>query len=147
MSAEHNKATVRGWYLEIFGQGNLALANELCAPDYLNHDPSAPPSGWPRGPEGARAIATTYRTAFPDVQFTIADQIAEEDKVVTRWTGRGTNTGPLMGMPPTGRAMTITGISIERFVDGKIAEVWVNFDLLGMLQQLGAVPVPGQGAG
>ena len=145
MSAEYNKAIVRRWYQEIFAQGNLALSDEICAADYLNHDPSAPPGGWPRGPEGTKAIVATYRGAFPDVQFTIEDQVAEGDKVVTRWTGRGTHTGPLMGMPPTGKSMTVTGISIERIADGKIAETWVNFDALGMLQQLGVAPVPAQG--
>jgi steroid delta-isomerase-like uncharacterized protein len=142
MSIEHNKAIVRRWYQELFGQGNLAVADEICAADYLNHDPSAPPGGWPRGPEGSKAIVLAYRAAFPDVQFIIEAQIAEGDQVVTRWTGRGTNTGSLMGMPPTGKSMTITGISIERFMDGKIAEVWVNFDMLGMLQQLGLAPAP-----
>ena len=143
MSTEANKATVRRWYLELFSQGDLSLADELCTADYLNHDIYTPPGGWPRGPEGTKAIVTTYRAAFPDVHFTIDDQVAEGDKVVTRWTGRGTNKGPLMGMPPTGKTMTASGISIERFTGGKIAEVWVNFDLLGMLQQLGLVPSPG----
>jgi steroid delta-isomerase-like uncharacterized protein len=145
MSAEQNKAVVLRWYKDSFEKGNLALANEIFAPDYISHDASAPPGGWPRGPEGAKAIAATYHGAFPDLQFTIEEQIAEGDKVVTRWTARGTNKGELMGMPPTGKKATVTGIDISRVVNGKIAETWGNFDALGMLQQIGAIPTPGQG--
>jgi steroid delta-isomerase-like uncharacterized protein len=142
MSAEQNKAIVRRWYQDVFEKGNLALANEIFTADYTSHDPSAPPGGWPRGPEGAKALVATYRGAFPDIQFTIDDQVAEGDKVVTRWTGRGTNTGELMGMPPTGKKAVVTGINIDRIANGKIAETWGNFDALGMLQQIGAIPAP-----
>jgi len=144
MSAEQNKAIARRWLKDGFEKGNLALANEIFAADHTNHDPSAPPGGWPRGPEGGKAIATTYRGAFPDLQFTIEDQIAEGDRVVTRWTARGTNTGELMGMPPTGKKAIVTGINIDRVANGKIAESWGNFDVLGMLQQLGVIPGPGR---
>jgi len=144
MSVEQNKAIVRRYYTDAFGKSNLALAAEMTDAQYVNHGADAPPGGWPRGPEGTRAIITAYRGAFPDLQFTVDDQVAEGDKVVTRWTGRGTNTGELMGMPPTGKKAVVTGISIERFSNGKIAESWVNFDGLGMLQQLGVLPTPGQ---
>ncbi len=100
-------------------------------------------SGWPRGPEGAKAVVATYRGAFPDVHFTIEDQIVEGDKVVTRWTGQGTNTGSLFGMPPTGKPATVTGIQIDRIAGDKIAKTWVNFDALGMMQQLGVIPSMG----
>jgi steroid delta-isomerase-like uncharacterized protein len=145
VSAEQNKAIARRWLKDGFEKGNLALANEIFTADHIDHDASAPPGGWPRGPEGAKAIAATYRGAFPDIQFTIEDQIAEGDRVVTRWTARGTNTGELMGMPPTGKKATVTGIDISRVANGKIAETWGNFDALGMLQQIGAIPAPGQG--
>ncbi len=144
MSAEQNKAIVRRWYKDAFEKGNLALAKEIFDAGFINHDPGAPPGGWPRGPEGAQAVVATYHGAFPDIQFTIEDQIAEGDKVVTRWSARGTNKGEMMGMPPTGKSATVTGISIERIAGGKIAESWVNFDALGMLQQLGVIPTPGR---
>jgi steroid delta-isomerase-like uncharacterized protein len=140
MSAETNKAIVRRFYEEVFSQGKLAILQEITAADYANHDPSAPSGGWPGGPDGLGMVVGAYRTAFPDVQMTIDDQVAEGDKVVTRWSARGTNSGSLMGMPPTGKSIAITGISIERIAGGKIAETWVNFDLLGMLQQLGIAP-------
>ena len=85
----------------------------------------------------------TYRTAFPDAQYTIEDQIAEGDTVMTRWSGRGTHQGPLMGIPPTGKQSTVTGMSIGRSEGGKIVEVWTEFDLLGVLQQLGVIPTMG----
>ena len=85
-----------------------------------------------------------YRSAFPDMQLTIEDQIAEGDKVVTRWTARGTHQGELMGIPPTGKQATVTGITVGRVANGKFVESWSNFDALGMMQQLGVVPVPGQ---
>jgi predicted ester cyclase len=85
-----------------------------------------------------------FRTAFPDLHGTIEDQIAEGDKVVMRMTYRGTHQGELMGIPATGKPVTMTFISINRIAEGKIAEGWVNFDALGMMQQLGVIPVPGQ---
>lgn len=140
MSNDANKTASRRWYEDIFNQGQLALADEICSPDYVNIDPYAPPGGWPRGPEGTRALVTTYRTAFPDLQFTLEDQIAEGTQVVTRWTARGTHSGPLPGgIGPTGRPAVVTGISIERYFDGKMVASRVNWDMLGMLQQLGIV--------
>ncbi len=144
MSTEANKELVRRWYKDAFEKGDLAVVDEIFAPNYLNHDTSAPPPGWPRGPQGARVVIQTYRSAFPDVHYTIDQQVAEGDKVVTYWTADGTNTGSLMGMPPSGKHIRISGISIERIENGKIAETWVNFDLLGLLQQVGAVPMPQQ---
>jgi steroid delta-isomerase-like uncharacterized protein len=143
MSAETNKALVERFYQEIFSQGRLELAAELFANDYVNHDTGAPSGGWPHGPEGIHTLVGAYRTALPDAQFAIEDQIAEGDRVVTRWSARGTNTGSLMGMPPTGRSVAITGISIERIAGGKIAETWVNFDAMGMFQQMGIIPTLG----
>jgi steroid delta-isomerase-like uncharacterized protein len=145
MSAEQNKAIARRWLKDGFEKGNLALANEVFAADYIGHDPNSPPGGWPRGPEGGKAVAATYRGAFPDLQFTIEEEITEGDMVVTRWTARGTNTGELMGMPPTGKKATVAGIDINRIANGKIAETWTNFDALGMLLQLGVIPTPGKG--
>lgn len=86
-----------------------------------------------------------YRAAFPDVQSTIEDTIAEGDKVVTRWTARGTHRGALMGIPPTGKELTVTGMGILRIEGGRIMEAWGIFDQFGMLQQIGVIPTPGQG--
>jgi steroid delta-isomerase-like uncharacterized protein len=142
MSAEQDKAIVRRWYKDVFEKGNVAQANEVFTANCTLHDPSAPPGGWPRGPEGARAIIATYRGAFPDVQFTLEDQLVDGDKVVTRWTARGSNTGEFMGMPPSGKKAVVQGIEIDRISNGKIAESWISFDALGLLQQVGAVPMP-----
>ena len=85
-----------------------------------------------------------YRTTFPDLQVTVDDLIAEGDQIVARWTARGTHRGELMGTAPTGKAATIMGIIIDRFAGGRIAEEWVHYDALSMLQQLGVSSVPGQ---
>lgn len=144
MSTESNKAVSRRWYEEIFNQGKFEVADEICATNYVNVDPYGPPGGWPIGPAGTKAVVGTYRTAFPDVVFTVEDQVAEGDKVATRWTARGSHTGPLPGgIGPTGKSAVVTGISIERFEGGKMAESRVNWDFLGMLQQLGIIPAPG----
>lgn len=144
MSTEQNKAVSRRWFLDMFSQGKLELADQVNTTDYDNHDPYLPPGSLGRGPAASQALITLYRGAFPDVQFTIDDQVAEGDRVVTRWTATGTNNGSLMGMPATGKAVTISGIGVDRFVGGKIAETWPSYDLLGMLQQLGFVPTMGQ---
>ncbi len=143
MSGEENKALSRKLYDDIMSQGNIALIEEIFSDDYVNHDTSGPPGGWPHGRQGFYAVTGAYRGAFPDLHFTIEAQVAEGDRIVTRWTAGGTNTGSLGGMPPTGRAVVVSGISIERIADGKVAESWVNFDQMGMLQQLGVIPTPG----
>lgn len=147
MSIDQNKTIVRRWLKDLFEKGNPALADELFTRDAINHDRSGPgPNGeWPRGPEGARAVLKTYRGAFPDLRFTIEDQIAEGDLVVTRWRAIGNNTGPFMGIPATNKPANILGIETERILNGKIAESWVNFDNLSLLVQLGLAPAPGQG--
>jgi steroid delta-isomerase-like uncharacterized protein len=144
MSTEDNKALARRFHEEIFSQGNITLIDEICDANWTYHDPGDPQGTWPRGPQGARQLINLYRTAFPDLQFTYEDQVAEGDKVVSRWTVRGTHKGELMGIPPTGKQTTVTGITIMRIADGKIAEDWANFDALGMLQQFGVIPAPGQ---
>ncbi|GAC1361273.1 MAG: hypothetical protein NVSMB38_45010 [Ktedonobacteraceae bacterium] len=143
MSTEDNKVLARRFHEEIFSQGNIALIDEICDASWTFHDRSYPQRDWPRGPEGARQLVNLYRTAFPDIRFTYEDQIAEDDKVVSCWTARGTHKGDLMAIPPTGKQATITGITIMRIANGKITEDWANFDVLGMLQQLGVVPTMG----
>lgn len=139
MSAE-NKTISRRFIEEGFSTGNLAIANEIIAPNFVNHDPGTPPL--PSGPEGYKQLVTIYRTAYPDLKLTVEDLFAEGDKVAARWTARGTNTGELMGMPPTGKPMMVTGISILSLTNGKVREQYTNWDALGMLQQLGVIPKP-----
>jgi steroid delta-isomerase-like uncharacterized protein len=138
MSTEQNKAMDRRVYEEVWNGGNLAVIDELVAANYVDHDQEPP--GALEGVEGLKQSVTMYRTAFPDVHFTVEDQIAEGDRVVTRWTARGTHQGAFMGIPPTGKQAMVTGISITRVASGKVVEGWTNFDALGLLQQLGAVP-------
>ncbi len=137
--SEENKALARRW-ADIFAQGNLDLVDEIYAPDYVGHDPTLPEDI--RGVEAARQYAAMYRSAFPDLQVIIEDQIAEGDKVATRYTVRGTHQGELEGIAPTGNRVEMTGIVIAHIADGKIVEDWASFDVLGMMQQIGAIPAP-----
>jgi steroid delta-isomerase-like uncharacterized protein len=140
MSLEQNKATARRWFLDIIVQGKLAVADEIFAADHVTHDPHSPPGGWPNGPESLKMVAAPLRAGFPDLDVTIEDQIAEGDKVVTRWSARGTNSTSLRGMPPTGKTVSVTGANVARFAGGQIVESWFNFDMLTLLRQLGLVP-------
>ena len=141
MSAE-NKMLVRRWFKEVWSKGNLAVADQIVAQNYANHDPAAPmPES---GREGLKKHVTAYRTAFPDLTLTLNDILAEGRKVMVRWTARGTHKGTLMGIAPTGKQVTMTGISVVRIAGGKVAEQWVNWDTLGMIQQLNVVPPLGQ---
>ena len=144
MSTEENKAISRRPFEEAWNKGNLAVIDEVVAANYVGHDPANPNL---RGPAGMRQLITMYRAAFPDIQFTIEDQAAEGDKVVTRWTAQGSHQAELMGIAPTNKSATVTGITIDRLSGSQIEESWSNWDTLGMLQQLGVVPTPGQGGG
>ncbi len=93
-----------------------------------------------RGLDGAKQFVAGYLAAFPDLHFTIEDMITDGDSVATRWSSRGTHTGMLQGMAPTGKQVTSSGITISRQVDGKVVEEWISWDNLGMLQQLGMIP-------
>ena len=139
MSTEDNKATNRRLFEEVLNKGNLALVDELVSPDNVFHTPTGPVHGL----EEYKQFINMYLTAFPGLQFTIEDEIAEGEKAVTRYTARGTNAGSLMGMPATGKQATVTGIVIGRFANGKLVEGWLDFDALGMLQQLGVIPAMG----
>lgn len=134
---EANKAISQRVNEEIMSQGRLEVADEILAATYLDHN--APP-GFPAGVQGFKDQITMYRTAFPDLRIVVDDMIAEGDKVVTRWTAHGTHDGDLMDIAATGNQVTVTGIAIDRIVDGKIVEHWDVFDQLGMMQQLGAMP-------
>ncbi len=135
--SEGNKFVIRRSFEELWNKGNLSLADELFTPNYAHHDPSTPDFG--RGPESEKKRATLYRTAFPDLQLTIEDIIAEGQTVMARWSCRGTHKGDLSGIAPTGKQVTISGVSVARFTNGKMVEGWVNWDALGLMRQLGVV--------
>ena len=122
----------------MFGQGgDLDTAGEFYAPNYVLHEPT---NGEVRGLDAAREFASTYREAFPDLQTAIEDQLAEGDKVVSRFSSKGTHLGETEDFgPATGNRIEITGITIDRFADGRIVEEWTNFDAPGMLQQIGLI--------
>jgi predicted ester cyclase len=139
--SEENKAIARRALEELFSaQGDLDVADEIISPNYIGHDPVSPEDI--RGPEGAKETAMMYRNAFPDVQLSVEDQVSEGDMMVTRWIASGTHQGELMGIAPTGKRVRVAGTSVERVVDGKIEETWDNYDALGMMQQIGAIPSP-----
>src|SRR5438105_8464992 len=138
MSIEQNKAIVRQWIEEGWNKGNPALIDELYAPDVVQTDPNSP---FPVTSSAAlKAYVGSYLNAFPDLRFTIEDLLAEGDKVLWRFTSHGTHKGPLGPLPATGKTGTVTGMALFRLAHGRIAEVWVNVDVLGLLQQLGAIP-------
>jgi steroid delta-isomerase-like uncharacterized protein len=134
MSAEENKALARRVLEEMFNKGNLDVADELLAPDYVDHDPAMPEDI--RGPEGFKQYVSGYRSAFSDLHLEIEDQIAEGDKVVTRWTGTGTHDGELSGIPPTGNRVTLPGMEIVRISGGKLVEGWEGYDTMNLMRQL-----------
>jgi steroid delta-isomerase-like uncharacterized protein len=137
MSAEENKALVRRFVEEVQSEGNIEAVDELCSPEFVNH--SAPP-GVPSNCEGIKQVMDMFRQAFPDSYFTVEDMVAEGDKVATRKIFYGTHQGEFMGIPPTGRQVSIGLIDIVRVADGKVVEHWSMGDNLGMMQQLGVIP-------
>jgi steroid delta-isomerase-like uncharacterized protein len=139
MSTEENKALARRLFEDGINQRNLAVLDELCIPDFVLHNVALTLQGL----EPVKQFLSMYLTAFPDVQLTIEDMIAEGDTVVFRHTFRGTHKGDLMGIPPTGKQVNVTGIDIFRTAGGKIVEQWTNADELGAMQQLGVVPSMG----
>jgi predicted ester cyclase len=134
-----NKRLVRRALEEIYTKGDLELANELIHPDFVDHEPSHPRQ--PAGPESVRETVRRLRSAFGDLRFEVEDEIAEGDKVVQLVTMSGRHTGPLMGREPTDRAFAVRHIYIWRIVDGKIAEHWGSRDDLGLLGQIGLLPI------
>jgi steroid delta-isomerase-like uncharacterized protein len=142
LMSEHNKAIVRRLFAELWNNGKLSVADEIFTANYAHHDSSTPDLGL--GPESEKKRATLYRTAFPDLHLTIEDVIAEGETVMTRWSCRGTHKGDLNGIAPTGKQITVSGVTIARVSNGKIAEGYVNWDALGLMQQLGVVPELGK---
>jgi predicted ester cyclase len=139
MSTEENKALVQQLFHSM-ERDDVSAANQIIAANWVNHDPSLPPL---QGYEGFKQLVMLFQSAFPGLQLEIEDTLAEGDKVAARFRLRGTNTGSFQGMPPTGRAIDVTGTGIFRVVDGKVTDNWVNLDALGLMQQLGVVPPPG----
>jgi steroid delta-isomerase-like uncharacterized protein len=137
MSPDNNKSIVRRAIEEPW-KGNLDIVEELFASDYVGHDPAVPELL--RGPGDVKEFISTYRVAYPDAQITVETQVAEGDMVATRWTARGTHKGELMGIEPTGKQVTVTGLTLSRVQNGKIVEGFQNWDALGMMKQLDAIP-------
>ena len=138
---EKNMALARKVFEDVQSKGNTALIDELVTSDYVGHTPF----GDIHGPDGARQFDAMLRKAFPNYQVTVEDQIAQGDRVATRWTCRGTNKGEFQGMPPTGKSMEVSGMTIFRIANGKLVEGWNIPDVYGVLQQIGALPVAAQG--
>ena len=139
MTAEENKALDRRYVEKVLNNGNIDAIDEIMAPEYVGHVAGSPPSNR----EGDKQFIGKLHAAFPDIHFTLEDQIAEGDTVVHRLTARGTHQGEFNGIPPTGKQATVTAININRFAGGKVVEAWGVIDLLGLMQQLGVVPPMG----
>ncbi len=144
MSVEQNKAIDRRWFEEVWNKGSVASYEELASPDLVAHNT---PPGITGDFEGIKQAISIHRTGYPDMHFEIEDQLAEGDKVVTRSTLTGTHRGEWVGIPPTGKRVSIEAITIQRWRGGKVVEGWLAMDMLGWMQQLGVVPPPGQTGG
>jgi steroid delta-isomerase-like uncharacterized protein len=140
MSTEENKALVRREYEQGVNQGDSGARTDVLASNYVGHFPGVPPI---QGLEAFKQFTSVFFTAFPDLHTTIEDLIAEGDKVAVRQTWRGTHTGTFQGIPPTGKQVTFTSLEVYRVAGGKLAEEWVELDMLGLLQQLGVTPSVG----
>lgn len=140
MRPEENKRIVRRLHDEVWTRGKLETADEMIAPDFVGHFPGG---AW-NGVEEFKRRVSRIRTAFPDWSETEEDSLAEGDKVVSRWVSRGTHLGEFMGIAATGKRVTVTEMAIFRFCGGKIVERWSEVDRLGMMQQIGAIPVRGE---
>jgi steroid delta-isomerase-like uncharacterized protein len=141
MSVQQNKARARRVFDEVWSQGKLDLTEELLSPDFVGR-----PGGFGKpfqGPEGARAFLSRFRSAFPDMAFTVEELVAESDQVAIRWTCTGTHEGDFMGFEPTEREATFEGMTFLRFArDGAIVEGWTQMDAIGLLRAIGALREP-----
>jgi predicted ester cyclase len=140
MSAEANNATNQRFYEEVINQKHLAVVDEVAGADYASH---GFPPGLPPGREGLKAFVGVFHAAFPDGHLTIDQMIAEGDTVATRLTFRGTHTGELMGIPPTGKKVTVPALDMARYANGKLVEHWGGPDQMSLMQQLGVIPPMG----
>jgi steroid delta-isomerase-like uncharacterized protein len=131
--SQQTKTLARRWFDDLFSRGDLDAANEILSADFIDHLPREEE----RGLEELKHYVTIYRSAFPDIQDTVEEVVAEGDKVVVRWTSRGTHQGEFMGVAPTGRQVTFTGMRLFRIAENKMVESWVNIDERGLQEQLG----------
>ena len=136
MLIDENKDLVRRFMDEVWNQMNPEAVDRFVAPDMIDH------SGQGSAREGVKRAVRLFASAFPDWSTTIEDLIAEGDKVVMRGVATGTHRGVFMGIPPTGKRITVPGIHVMRIADGRIVEHWAQGDYLGMMQQLGVIPQP-----
>ena len=144
MSAEENKEKARRLMEEAFGEGKTELVDEVLHSDFVCWDPNSE-SGEIRGAETIKGEIEYFRQAVPDLTYTVEDQVAEGDKVVTRYRASGTHQGEFFRVAPTGNRVEFTGIQIDRFEEsGKLVEEWPEYDLLGAMRQMGAIPEAGQ---
>jgi steroid delta-isomerase-like uncharacterized protein len=137
---EKNMAEMKRFYTEVVNKGNLALIDEMTSPDFKEHEELP---GFPPNREGVKQFFSMFRTAFPDLTFTVVDMTAGGDKVWTYITIRGTHKGEFMGIPATNKKIEVKGIDIVRFANGKATDHWGVTDMMTMMQQLGAIPEPG----
>lgn len=140
-AADAKKTLADRFHMDIFQRGDLACADEILTRDFRLNGPGYPPE-WCRGPEGTRLLAQAIITALPDRRIMHDETICEGDLVCIRWSMSGTHAGDLMGVPPTGRKVQVTGFDLFRIQGDRIAECWQNWDQLGLMQQIGAIPVP-----
>jgi steroid delta-isomerase-like uncharacterized protein len=144
VSAKENKEKARRLMEEAFGQGNTNVIDEVLHPDFVCYDPNSE-AGEVRGADTIKGEIEYFRQAVPDLTYTVEDQIAEGDKVVTRYRATGTHQGEFFGVPGTGNRIEMSGIQIDRFEEGgKMVEEWPEYDLLGAMRQMGAIPEPQQ---
>jgi steroid delta-isomerase-like uncharacterized protein len=140
MTVEDNKQLVRRFFDEIFNSQSALAAGTILSPEFVAHHPAFPEGI--RGPDGIMHVTGMFRAGFPDLHYDIDDLVGEADRVAVRWTALGTHNGPFMGVPSSGRAVRVTGTDIFRSSNGQLVEAWVNSDLLGLMQQIGAIPAP-----
>lgn len=132
-----NKALMLRYIEEVLNRGNTTLIDELVALSFIGHDPTGSDI---YGPEGVRQRHAMYRTGFPDLLYTVEAMVAENDTVVWRWTAHGTHKGEIMDIAPTRKQVTVVGTMTCHIAEGKLQEAWIDWDALGLLQQLGATP-------
>lgn len=140
MSLEENKLAVQRLADEAFNRLNLAAVDEFVSPDLIDHNPA--PGQLP-GPTGVKWFVTMFHEAFPDVHFVNEHVFGEGDLIADHWCMEGTHRAPFMGIPPTGKRVSLSGIEVFRMAHGQIVERWAEIDTLGLMQQLGALPAPG----
>lgn len=142
MTVDETEALAHRWHMDLFQAGNLAVAEEILTPDFVAHA-----NGQDfRGVEGAKQLATLIRTAFPDLAITHHEALVAGDRVAIRWSSESTHQGEYFGVPPTGKPIHLEGLDLFHLQDDQIAAVWIAYDNLGALQQMGALAAPGQAA-